>query len=357
MQLDDIVIQVGQRPVTLLELLLGAGGLALVLLIAAVILAWRAQASRRGEAIDAMRRTADLEYRLAELSGTLRGFAEQAQGTQIHLARTLDERLNQVSHRLGASLHDQTERTSQSLSQLNERLAVIDSAQKNLTALSSEMVTLKDILANKQARGAYGQGRMEALPDSALRLVIDAKFPLEAFNALKTAKGDSDIKAAESQLRSDVLRHVKDISSKYLIAGETHESAIMFVPSEAVYAELYERFEDVIQKAHRARVIIASPNVLMLLIQTMQAIFKDARMREQAGLIQIEVTRMLEDVNRLKDRVADLQRHFGMANADLEKLGISADRVTKRGLRIESLDLTEPAAIAEAPKPRLVERG
>jgi DNA recombination protein RmuC len=130
----------------------------------------------------------------------------------------------------------------------------------------------------------------------------------------------------------------------------------MFVPSEAVYAELYERFEDVIQKAHRARVIIASPNVLMLLIQTMQAIFKDARMREQAGLIQIEVTRMLEDVNRLKDRVADLQRHFGMANADLEKLGISADRVTKRGLRIESLDLTEPAAIAEAPKPRLVER-
>ena len=247
------------------------------------------------------------------------------------------------------------------------------------------MVTLKDILANKQARGAYGQGRMEAivrdglhssayafqgvlsnntrpdclirLPDSALRLVIDAKFPLEAFNALKTAKGDSDIKAAEAQLRSDVLRHVKDISSKYLIAGETHESAIMFVPSEAVYAELYERFEDVIQKAHRARVIIASPNVLMLLIQTMQAIFKDARMREQAGLIQIEVTRMLEDVNRLKDRVADLQRHFGMANADLEKLGISADRVTKRGLRIESLDLTEPAAIAEAPKPRLVERG
>jgi DNA recombination protein RmuC len=247
------------------------------------------------------------------------------------------------------------------------------------------MVTLKDILANKQARGAYGQGRMEAivrdglhssayafqavlsnntrpdclirLPDSALQLVIDAKFPLEAFNALKTAKGEGEIRAAESQLRADVLRHVKDIAGKYLIAGETHESAIMFVPSEAVYAELYERFEDVIQKAHRARVIIASPNVLMLLIQTMQAIFKDARMREQAGLIQIEVTRMLEDVNRLKDRVADLQRHFGMANADLEKLGVSADRVTKRGLRIESLDLTEPATPAEAPKPRLVERG
>jgi DNA recombination protein RmuC len=384
MQLDQILLQVGQTSVTLLEAILAGGALALVLLVAAVVLAWRAQSRRREETVDAMRRTADLEYRLAELSGALRGFAEQAQGTQMHLARTLDERLDQVSHRLGASLQDQTQRTSQSLSQLNERLAVIDSAQKNLTALSSEMVSLKDILANKQARGAYGQGRMEAiirdglhasayefqatlsnntrpdcvirLPESDLKLVIDAKFPLEAFNALKMAKGEADVRAAETQLRGDVLKHVKDISGKYLIAGETHESAIMFVPSEAVYAELYERFEDVIQRAHRARVIIASPNVLMLLIQTMQAIFKDARMREQAGLIQREVTRMLEDVTRLKERVADLQRHFGMANADLEKLGISADRVTKRGLRIESLDLAETGAIPEAQKPRLVER-
>lgn len=385
MQLDQVVLWIGQTPVTLIDLIAVGGGAALVLLVLAVVLAWRAQASRRGEAIETLRRTADLEYRLAELSGALRGFAEQAQGTQMHLARTLDERLDQVSHRLGASLSDQSDRTTQSLAQLNERLAVIDSAQRNLTALSSEMITLKDILANKQARGAYGQGRMEAivrdglhssaytfqaslsnntrpdclirLPDSDLRLVIDAKFPLEAFNALKLARGDADVKAAEAQLRADVLRHVKDISGKYLIAGETHESAIMFVPSEAVYAELYERFEDVIQKAHRVRVIIASPNVLMLLIQTMQAIFKDARMREQAGVIQLEVARMLEDVSRLKERIGDLQRHFGMANADLEKLGVSADKVMKRGLRIESLDLSEQPVVGEPPKPRLVERG
>lgn len=385
MQLDQVLLQIGQTPITLIDLAAVGGGAALVLLVLAVVLAWRAQASRRDETIETLRRTADLEYRLAELSGTLRGFAEQAQGTQMHLARTLDERLDQVSHRLGASLSDQSDRTTQSLAQLNERLAVIDNAQKNLTSLSSEMITLKDILANKQARGAYGQGRMEAivrdglhssaytfqaslsnntrpdclirLPDSDLRLVIDAKFPLEAFNALKLARGDADVKAAEAQLRADVLRHVKDISGKYLIAGETHESAIMFVPSEAVYAELYERFEDVIQRAHRARVIIASPNVLMLLIQTMQAIFKDARMREQAGVIQLEVARMLEDVSRLKERVGDLQRHFGMANADLEKLGVSADKVMKRGLRIESLDLSEQPVVAESSKPRLVERG
>lgn len=385
MQLDQVLLQIGQTPVTLLDLVVSGGAFALLLLLTAVIFSWRAQASRKDEAIEAMRRTAELEYRLAELSGTLRGFAEQAQGTQLHLARTLDERLDQVSHRLGISLNDQTERTSQSLSQLNERLAVIDTAQKNLTALSSEMITLKDILANKQARGAYGQGRMEAivrdglhsaaysfqatlsnntrpdclikLPDSDLRLVIDAKFPLEAFNALKQARGEPEVKAAEARLRADVQKHVKDISEKYLIAGETHESAIMFVPSESVYADLYERFEDVIQKAHRSRVIIASPNILMLLIQTMQAIFKDARMREQAGLIQLEVTRMLEDVSRIKERVGDLQRHFGMASADLEKLGVSADKVVKRGLRIESLDLAEQSSVPETPKPRLVERG
>ncbi|MGH6855228.1 MAG: DNA recombination protein RmuC, partial [Aestuariivirga sp.] len=273
-----------------------------------------------------------------------------------------------------------------SLTQLYERLAVIDAAQKNLSALSSEMVSLKDILANKQARGAYGQGRMEAiirdglhggayafqpalsnacrpdclikLPDSELRLVIDAKFPLEAFNALKLARGDGEVRSAQARLRSDVLKHVKDISEKYLIAGETHETAIMFVPSESIYADLHEHFEDVIQKAHRARVIVASPNVLMLLIQTMQAIFKDVAMREQAGLIQVEVTRLLEDVGRLQERVGDLQRHFGAANADLDKLNVSADKIAKRGLRIESMDLEEtPRVVAGGTRPKLVERG
>ena len=135
-----------------------------------------------------------------------------------------------------------------------------------------------------------------------------------------------------------------------------HESAIMFVPSESVYADLYERFEDVIQKANRARVVIASPNLLMLIVQTLQAIFKDARMREQAGLIKIEVVRLLEDVSRLKDRVLDLQRHFGQANSDLEKLGVSADKISKRGLRIEQLDLEEPPRISmvDGAKLRLV---
>jgi DNA recombination protein RmuC len=373
MNLDRIVLEIGGSPVTLLHLLLVAALFALLLLIAAVILSWRAQANRRGESLATQRRAAELEYRIAELSGALKSLVEQSQGSQIQLVSTLDERLT-----------DQAERTGQSLKQLHERLAVIDAAQKNIAALSGEMLSLKDILSNKQARGAYGQARMEAiirdglpsgafafqgslsnntrpdclisLPDSDIKLVIDAKFPLEAFNALKASSGEQDLRNAEARLRGDVLKHVKDIAEKYLLPGETHETAIMFVPSESVYADLYEKFEDVIQKAHRARVIIASPNVLMLLVQTLQAIFRDARMREQAGLIKVEVTRLLEDVGRLQERVGDLQKHFGAAAGDLEKLGVSADKITRRGARIESLDLQEPEAGVEIVRPKLVER-
>ena len=384
MTLDQTVLQIGGQAFNLGQILLAGAGLALLLIIVTAVLSWRGQKHRHEESLETMRRAGELEFRLAEMAGQLRSFADQASSGQQHLARTLDERLDQVSHRVGRGLNEQAERTHQSLKHLYERLAVIDTAQANLTQLSSEMVSLKDILNNKQARGAYGQGRMEAiirdglhghafsfqatlsngsrpdclikLPESELRLVLDAKFPLEAFNALKAATGEAAIRTAETRLRKDVILHVKDIAGKYLIAGETHETAIMFVPSESIYADLYEKFEDVIQKAHRERVIIASPNILMLLIQTMQAIFKDARMREQAGVIKIEVTRLLEDVGRLKDRVLDLQRHFGQASGDLEKLGLSADKITKRGLRIEQLDVEDPAKIAsEEAQLRLVQ--
>lgn len=385
MTLDQTVIQIGDQAFSLIQILLAAACLALLLLITTAVLAWRGQRQRREESLETMQRAGELEFRLAEMAGQLRGFADQTASGHQYLARTLDERLDQVSHRLGRGLNEQAERTHQSLKHLYERLAVIDTAQANLTQLSSEMVSLKDILSNKQSRGAYGQARMEAiirdglhaqayafqstlsngsrpdclikLPDSELGLVIDAKFPLEAFNALKAATGEAEIRAAESRLRRDVAHHVKDIAGKYLIAGETQEPAVMFVPSESIYADLYERFEDIIQKAHRERVIIASPNILMLLIQTMQAIFKDARMREQAGVIKIEVTRLLEDVGRLKERVLDLQRHFGQASGDLEKLGVSADKISKRGLRIEQLDVNEPAVVeSEEAQLRLVQR-
>jgi len=384
MEFDEILLVVGGRPVTLGVLIAGLAGLALFLLLLSVALALKAGRKRREDALEGMRRTAELEYKLAELSGGLKAFTDQVAHHDAHLARTIDERLDQVSLRLGQGLTETAERTSQSLQNLNERLAVIDNAQRNITELSSHMVNLKDILANKQTRGAFGQGRMEAiirdglhqsaysfqctlsngtrpdcsvkLPDSELQLIIDAKFPLEAFNMLKAARGENELRQAESRFRNDVLKHVKDIAQKYLIAGETQETAIMFVPSESIYAELYERFEDVIQKSHRVRVIIASPNILMLLVQTMQAIFKDARMREQAGQIKIEVVKLMEDVVRMRDRVLDLHKHFGLAAQDVDKLLISSDKIAKRGSRIEQLDLPEPQLrpVVGKDRPRLV---
>jgi DNA recombination protein RmuC len=381
MDTGQSLITIGTTSITVAHVMLGFAALATVLL---AMLAWRSLTAHDG-AREAAQRRADLEYRIAELSGALRTLAEQAQGSQIQLVSAIDERLDQVSERLGLSLTDQAERTGQSLKQLNERLAVIDAAQRNLAELSGDMLSLKDILSNKQARGAYGQGRMEAiirdglhasaftfqaslsnglrpdcvvnLPDSSLKLVIDAKFPLEAFELLKAARSDTEQRNAEARLRGDVLKHVRDISEKYLIAGETHETAIMFVPSESIYADLYEKFGDLIQKAHRARVILASPNVLMLLVQTLQAIFRDARMREQAGVIKIEVSRLLEDVARLKERVSDLQKHFGQAQGDVEKLGVSTDKIIRRGLRIESLEIPENEAPDGSVRPKLVERG
>ena len=195
------------------------------------------------------------------------------------------------------------------------------------------------------------------LPENDLSVVLDAKFPLEGFNAIKQAEPDSDLRPFQQRFRADVLKHIKDISEKYLIKGETHETAIMFVPSESVYADLHENFEDIIQRAHRHHVIIASPNVLMLLVQTMQAVFKDARMREQASVIQAEVVRLMDDVNRMHDRVLDLQRHFGQAGKDIEKIVISSEKISKRGTKIEQVEFGDAAKRdggGDSSQPRLV---
>lgn len=385
MILDQPAFRLGAHVFSVGEVALALAGVVLVLLAAMAIGLWRAAAARR----EAARRGSELEMKLAEMAGQLRSFAESTAQRDSHLANTLDQRLDQVSSRLGQSLTDTTQRTTESLHKLHERLVVIDSAQRNITDLTTQMVGLQDILSNKQSRGAFGQARMEAivrdglpasaytfqatlsnntrpdcvvnLPETTLKLVIDAKFPLEAFNALKAARDDNESRHAAQRLRRDVLAHIKDISQKYLIAGETHDTAILFVPSEAVYADLYETFEDLIQRAHRARVIIASPNILMLVVQTLQAVFKDAKMREQAGLIKSEVSLILQDVQRLNDRVLDLQRHFGHASQDIDKIAISSDKISKRGLRIEQMELREEVAssrddddTAHDTQPRLV---
>jgi DNA recombination protein RmuC len=322
---------------------------------------------------------------LAELKGRLQTFAEISVARQGDIARAVNERLDRMTHRVGTDLNETARKTTDSIAKLNERLAVIDTAQKNLTDLSTNMVSLQEILANKQARGAFGQMRMEAIvmdglpkgaysfqptlsngkrPDCLLHMpntragvVIDAKFPLEGFEAFRTARRDEEKKEAMRRVRVDVGRHVEAIAERYFIVGETQDTAILFVPSEAIYADLAEHFSDLVQKAHRARIVICAPNMLMLAVQTMQAILKDVQMREQAHLIQREVAVLMDDMGRFRERVLDLQRHFGQANQDVEKILTSSEKIAARGHKIENLDFEDaPAPAIEAPSPRPAER-
>jgi DNA recombination protein RmuC len=299
--------------------------------------------------------------------------SEHLGARQTDLARLVADRLDSVSHRMGQNLDASSQTTGEHLAKLNERLAVIDAAQARLTGLTQEVVGLKDILSNKQARGAFGQGRMEAIirdslpassfafqhtltnrtrPDCIIRLpgddrvmVVDAKFPLESFTALKDAANEDAFKQAAARVRGDVGKHIKDIAEKYFIAGETQDIAVLFVPSESLYADLNEHFEDLIQKAHKARVIIVSPSLLMMAVQVMQAIVRDANVREQAHLIQNEVRLLIEDVGRLRARVAKLDAHFRQAQDDVVGITTSADKIAKRGERIDLLDFSDHANV------------
>jgi DNA recombination protein RmuC len=322
----------------------------------------------------------------ARLETMIRMLAER----QSQLQHAVNERLDSVSHRLGESLQKTTQSTTENLQKLGERLAVIDNAQKNITELATQVTSLQSVLANKQTRGAFGQGRMEAivqdglpkgayefqhtlsnrtrpdccvfLPDKRL-LVIDAKFPLEGFTAYRDAKTDDERKAAAQRLRNDVGKHVADIAEKYLIPGETQELALMFVPSESVYAELHDGFDDVVQKAYRARVVVVSPSLLMLAIQVVQQIQKDARMREAADQIRDEVGHLAKDVGLLGERVRKLQTHFNQANEDIRQSIVSIDKIEARGERITRVELggAPPPPVASnviaAPMTRKLEAG
>lgn len=392
--LVDIMLSGGASP------LLWFAGVTAVASVAALALSARRRSRR------AMRRVAELasqqaieeryhqlqaaaDTQFAEIKGRLATMAAMTAQRQAEQASVLNDRLDDVAHRLGSTidmlgrrvgenLARSAQHTSENLSRLNERLAVIEDARQSLATLSSEVVSLHSVLADKQARGAFGQARMESiicdalppsaftfqatlsngrrpdclihLPNTSAPLVIDAKFPLEAFEALRTARGNEAIKTAMQAVRQSVGSHIDDIASKYLIPGETQDTALMFVPSESIYAELHERFADVVQRAHRARVFIVAPNILMLAVSTVQAVIKDVKMRDQADIIQREVGLLLADLNRLVERAADVDRHFSLAGKALEKMTGSAEKLARRGDRLRTLELDDVPAPQHRPR-------
>jgi DNA recombination protein RmuC len=375
--MQDALFLLGGIAVTALHLAFAGGGFALGVAVAGL---FGARASRERIAAETLAadQAAEVECRLAELgrlqaemTGRMKTMTEVFGARQADLARGLSERLDGLGHRIGGTLTETGRATHESLTVLAERLAVIDRAQRGIADLSGKMLELKSILANKQARGAFGQGRMEAivadalpvgsyafqatlstgvrpdclvrLPGEAAALAVDAKFPLESWSAAREAGDETTRDQAMRTFRRDVIRHVADVREKYLVPGETHDVAFLFVPSEAIFADLHEHFADVVARAHRARVIIVSPSLLMLAIQLVQSIGRDAAIRAQADVIQREVGHLSDDVARLGERVAKLQAHFGQAARDLDQIALSADKVVRRAARIESLDLAEPA--------------
>ena len=397
------MIQIGSTTLDLndpaaLALLIG-GGLALLIVILLIL-------ALRGVARSA-RATEPLIYQMDQLGRAVEGLGRgqeqltggltsvsNAQATgQSQVLQAMETRLAAVQQQMSDRLHENamknaramsdmqehvnkqlqggSEKTTKSLTELQARLATIDKAQENITKLSGDVLSLQDILSNKQTRGAFGEIQLndivsKALPKDSYTLqatlsngkradclihlpnppgpiVIDAKFPLEAYEALRNASNDAEARAAGQAFKTSVKAHIKAISDKYVIEGETADGALMFLPSEAVYAELHANFADVVREGFNARVWIVSPTTCMATLNTMRAILKDARMREQAGAIRNMLKLLHRDVEIVVERVQKLDTHFNQARNDLDGIGTAAERAGKRAARLDNFDFEELA--------------
>jgi DNA recombination protein RmuC len=339
---------------------------AVMLSVAVLVLLLRG--SRGGQtavAEELERLTNTLAARQSEMEARLRA-------DQGALAERLHAQELAVSKTIGDGLNTSTKRTLETMARLEGRLVAIDKAQANIAALSSQVVSLQDILSNKQARGAFGEIQLadlvrQVLPPSAYKfqatlsnnrradcllqlpnppgsIVIDAKFPLESYYALRAAGTDPEKTSAARTFRAAIMTHIQHIAERYVIVGETAEAGLMFLPSEAVYAELHGSFPDVVEASHRARVFIVSPTTLWATLNTIRAVLKDVHMREQAGVIQQHVRSLLDDINRLEGRVANLGRHFGQATEDIRQIQISTEKLVRRAERIDELELDDEPA-------------
>ncbi len=379
-------------------ILIAGGVVALILLLLFLSLRASQRSARMAEPL--ARQMAHLGQHVQQLGqgqeqlrGGLQHVSDTQANAQVQVIQTVESRLSSVQQqmndrladnamksaralaemqeRMKESLHGSSKQTATSLTQLQERLAAIDKAQDNITKLSGDVLSLQDILSNKQTRGAFGEIQLndivsKALPSDSFQLqatlsngrradclinlpnppgpiVIDSKFPLEAYEALIGSTNDMELKAAVQMFRSTVRKHINDIAEKYILDGETADGALMFLPSEAVYAELHAKFPELVQESFSKRVWIVSPTTCMATLNTMRAILKDARMREQAGAIRKELGMLHKDVDRLGERVSNLDRHFGQAAKDISEIKISAEKAGRRAQRLDNFDFEEIA--------------
>lgn len=372
------MIEINGHTLSEMELAALAGGVVLLIMLILLIMAVRA-AGRTARATEPLvhqlagmsQRVQSLSDGQQQLSGGLMHVSEAQAASQKNMLELMEKRLSEVSGKMQENLHGSAQRTSRSLGELHERLVAIDKAQENITKLSGDVLSLQDILSNKQTRGAFGEIQLNDIVSKALPrdsygvqvalsngrradvlihlpnppgpIVVDSKFPLEAYEALRNAQTQGELTEAARMMRGAVRAHIKAISERYIIEGETADGALMFLPSEAVYAELHANFPELVREGFAARVWIVSPTTCMATLNTMRAILKDARMREQAGAIRRELSLLFQDVERLSGRVENLDRHFGQAAKDISEIKISADKAGRRAQRLDNFDFEELA--------------
>ncbi|MEM6823661.1 MAG: DNA recombination protein RmuC [Pseudomonadota bacterium] len=371
---------------TLLSVFAALGAF-LVLLVLLVVIASRAGRSARmivplAQHLEGLgRRVQTLSEGQERLSGGLTHVSEAQAAAQANTLSLMETRLSDVTRQMNETMAGSAARTARSLGELQERLSTIDKAQANIEKLSGNVLSLQDILSNKQTRGAFGEIQLndilgKALPPDAYSvqatlsngkradclvhlpnppgpIVIDAKFPLEAYEALRAAGTQWELNEAQKSMRAALRSHIKAISEKYILDGETADGALMFLPSEAVYAELHANFADLVREGFAARVWIVSPTTCMATLNTMRAILKDARMREQAGAIRKALRLLHRDVELVVERVNKLDIHFAQARADLDGIGTAAERAGKRAVKLDSFDFEELAREEPSPVPEL----
>ena len=375
------LIEFSGASITLTEALITA----LLILAAVLITAWVMRSGRSAEARELQTHLSEMRGEQSRLQGRLAQFAEDSERRDANFAEVLDTRLAGVSDRVGKSLELSQTRNSENLSKLHERLGLIDQAQSNIKALAGEVSGLQSILSNKQARGAFGEKQMQDLiraflpsrafsfqhtlsnntrvdalihmPDGHGDVAVDSKFPMESWRRMIEAEGSFEATSAQRDFRNDVLKHIKDIARKYLIEGETYELALLFLPSDAIFSELHNTFDEVIDKGFAQRVVIVSPTTFMATLHTMQAVMNDAEIQKNAALIKREVSVMSEDVARLGERVSRLQKHFRQADQDLGDIQISARKITSRAKKIGTVDFETDALEEDLPNLKLVSKG
>jgi len=284
------------------------------------------------------------------------------------LIQTNREQLAEISGKVEERLDKGFEKTTSVFADVIKRLALIDKAQEKIAELSGNVVSLQEILADKRSRGAFGEVQLSALisnmmpensyslqhtfdngvradcvlflPEPTGTLCIDSKFPLESYQRMTDSTlGDADRKTAEQQFRQDIKKHIKDISSKYIIAGETSDGAVMFIPAEAVFAEIHGHYPELVEEAQRARVWLVSPTTMMAVLTTSRAVLKDAATRKQIHIIQEHLVVLSQDFGRFQLRMDKLAIHIDQAHRDVADVNKSAKKISSRFTKIEKVEL------------------